>query len=89
MLPNGSFMFRPDPTIGDLMPKKIYMSGQYRAGGGTVFNVSWDRIEDFLRGKPDLFADSNATLQPDEQCEFVITKDGINVYAVKDDADGN
>jgi hypothetical protein len=71
------------------MPKKIYMTGQYRPGGGTVFNVSWDRIEDFLRGKPDRFADSNAMLNPDEQCEFVITKDGINVYTVKDDADGS
>ena len=72
------------------MPKKVYTSEQYRPGmRGTVFTVCWDRIEDFLRGKPDRFAGSNATLKPDEQCEFVITKDGINVYVVKDDADGS
>ena len=70
------------------MPKKIHMTGQYRANGGVTFNVSWDRIEDFLRGNPDRYVDTNAKLEPHEDCEFVITKDGINVFVVdKNDVD--
>ncbi len=64
------------------MPTKIHMTGQYRANGGVTFNVSWDRIEDFLRGNSDRYADTNAKLEPHEECEFVITKDGISVYVV-------
>ena len=67
------------------MPRKIYMSEQKRPGGGVTFNVAWDRIEDFLRGNPDRYVGMNAKLEPHEDCEFVITKDGINVYVVNKD----
>ncbi len=70
------------------MPKKVYMNEEQRSGGGTVFNVSWDRIEDFLRGKKDQYAGTNAVVESDEQCDFVITARGINVYTVKNDDDG-
>ena len=66
------------------MPRKIYMSEQFRSGGGTMFNVSWDRIEDFLRGKEDRFAGTNAVVEADERCDFVITARGINVYTMKE-----
>jgi len=58
------------------------MPGQYRPGGGTVFSVSWDRIEDFLRGKKDRLAESNAVVKDNERCDFVITAHGINVYTM-------
>jgi hypothetical protein len=66
------------------MPRKIYAPDQYRPGGGTVFSVSWDRIEDFLRGKEDRFAGTNAVVGADERCDFVITAHGINVYTIKE-----
>ena len=61
------------------MPK-IYMSDNEHSGGGTMFCVRWDRIEDFLRGKPDVCAGSSAFVKSDETCEFVVTSDGIKVY---------
>ncbi len=64
------------------MPRKIYTSEQLRPGGGTVFSVSWDRIEGFLRGKEDRYAGSNAVLDSGESCDFVITATGINVYVL-------
>ena len=66
------------------MPRKIYMPEQFRSGGGVMFNVSWDRIEDFLRGKEDRYAGTTAVVESGEQCEFVITPNGINVYMVKE-----
>lgn len=84
--PNGSITCLPDPTIGNHMPRKIYMSEQHRVGGGTMFHVPWERIEDFLRGN-DQYADSNAVLNEGEYCEFVVTATGLNVYVVN--ADGN
>jgi hypothetical protein len=85
VLPNGSIMFHLDLTIGNHMPRKIYTSEQARPGGGTMFHVPWERIEDFLRGK-DRYAGSNAVLKDGEYCEFVVTHTGLNVYVV--DADG-
>ena len=70
------------------MPKKVYMSDELRPGGGVVFNVSWDRLEDFLRGRPDRYAGTNAVVKADEQCEFVVTPSGINVYTAKSDVNG-
>ena len=66
------------------MPRSIHMPGQHRPGGGVMFNVSWDRIEDFLRGKEDRYAGSNAVVEDDERCDFVITAQGINVYTIKE-----
>ncbi len=66
------------------MPRKIYTSEQLRPGGGTVFSVSWSRIEDFLRGKEDRLAETNAVVKDDERCDFVITAHGINVYPIKE-----
>ncbi len=64
------------------MPNKIYMPNKPRSGGGTTFRVSWDRIEDFLRGK-DRYAGSNAFLNSDEVCDFVVTETGIDIYVLK------
>ena len=63
------------------MPRKIYMSEQFRPGGGTMYHVPWARIEDFLRGR-DRYAGSNAVLNSGEICDFVITATGINVYVL-------
>ena len=63
------------------MPRKIYMPGQNRPGGGTTYHVPWARIEDFLRGK-DRYAGSNAVLNFGESCDFVVTETGITVYVL-------
>lgn len=63
------------------MPRKVYMPDQPRLGGGTTFHVTWDNIEEFLRGKRQPYAH----LKEGERCEFVITATGINVYVIRED----
>jgi hypothetical protein len=64
---------------------KVYMPNSTpRPGGGTCFHVSWERLVDFLRGK-DRFAGSNAFLEENETCEFVVEDTGITVYVKKHD----
>lgn len=60
------------------MPNKVYLSKDDRPGGGTVFLVTWESIEEYLRG----YRKGHA-LHPDETCEFVISDDGISVYVEK------
>ena len=72
------------------MPRKVYMHDQPRSGGGTVFHVPWERIEELLRidpytplerdGEHAQRVPGGPALKHDESCEFVITVTGINVY---------
>lgn len=71
-------MYHADPTIGGLMPNKVYMPEENRLGGGVAFFVSWNRMEGFLRGNTE-----GTNIHPDETCEFVVGTDGIMVYVEK------
>ena len=62
------------------MPRRVYLNGEYRPGGGVQFHVTWEAFERMLRGEPTL------ALKPDEICEFVVTPTGVNVYVEKNDA---
>jgi len=62
------------------MVDTVYMHGQAGSpSSGTKFTVSWSRIEDFLRGNPDRYSESDANLKPHERCDFEITEHGIEV----------
>lgn len=62
------------------MPDKVYIyGGESAPTSGVKFDVSWDRIEDFLRGKPDRSGGTCATLKDHEQCDFEVTGNGITV----------
>jgi hypothetical protein len=60
------------------MPNKVYMPDEDRHGGGTTFFVTWENIEEYLRGKA-LRQHSNPALDPHETCEFVVEERGISV----------
>ena len=61
------------------MVDKVYMYGEATPVSGVRFDVSWDRIEDFLRGEPDKLAGTSAMVKPHERCDFQVTGNGITV----------
>jgi hypothetical protein len=65
------------------MPKNVYMPDVKPRRGGVAFHVSWNRIEQCLRGN-DPKAHTNAVIGSDESCEFVINEYGIEVYVDKE-----
>lgn len=63
------------------MPRRVYMPDEFRLGGGSVFHVTWENLESYLRG--DDPRGGTPALKPDESCEFVVTATGVNVYVMK------
>jgi hypothetical protein len=62
------------------MVDKVYMPGDAKTPqSGIKFGVSWERIENYLRGKPDPYIGTEAVLKPDEQCDFEVTEHGVTV----------
>ena len=62
------------------MPNKVYMPEDSRLGGGLCFHVTWQNVEEYLRGTALRQRNSTPALRPGEVCEFVVTSTGINVY---------
>lgn len=62
------------------MPNKVYLPHEDRPGGGLSFHVTWENLEEYLRGTAARQRDSKPALRPGEKCEFVVTFTGITVY---------